>query len=319
MTTGHPPAADAVDLSIIIVNWNTGDLLRDCLGSLPAATEGLSTEVLVVDNASGDGSADMVRAEFPTAVVIESGGNLGFSAGNNLALERATGTAVLLLNPDTVCPPASLVRLFRFLRGKPRAAVAGPRLVDGEGRPTISGGDFPRARFHWFGAIDPLRVFGGDRRSFVPRRNEPSRPVEYVMGACFMMARDALNKVGPLDERFFMYFEETDWCRRAHDAGFEVWYCAETEITHLEGQAAERASRFSILQFQKSYRLYVAKHHGRAAVWGVRLAQAVEYGLKSLLRRLAPGDREENRARASVFALRARLQLRSRIEVSPPR
>jgi GT2 family glycosyltransferase len=318
MTAETSPASAAPDLSIIVVNWNTRDLLRACLASLPAATAGLNTEILVVDNASGDGSPDMVRAEFPEAVLIESGGNLGFSAGNNLGLERATGSAVLLLNPDTVCPPASLARLFRFLAGKPDAAVAGPRLVDGGGRPTISGGSFPRAGFHWAAAIDPRGVLGGDRRTFTPARNEPSRPVEYVMGACFMMSRRGLDAVGPLDERFFMYFEETDWCRRAHDAGLEVWYCAETEITHLEGQAAEKASRFSILQFQKSYRLYLAKHRGRAAVWSVRLAQAVEYGLKSSWRRVAPGDRERNRARAAVFALRARLQLRSRIDVSPP-
>jgi len=307
-----------MNLSIVIVNWNTRDLLRDCLRSLPAALAGLETEVIVVDNASGDGSPAMVRAEFPGVVLVESGGNLGFAAGNNLGLERATGTAVLLLNPDTVCPPASLARLYRFLLGKPGAAVAGPRLVDAGGRPTISGGSFPRTRFHWAGLVDPRGIAGIDRRTFTPARNEPSRPVEYVMGACFLMSRRGLDEVGPLDERFFMYFEETDWCRRARDAGLEVWYCAETEITHLEGRAAEQASRFSILQFQKSYRLYVAKHQGRARVLLFRLAQAAEYGMKALLRRLAPGDRDRNRALARVYGLRAGLQLRSRLDVSPP-
>ena len=126
-----------MDLSVIIVNWNTRDMLRDCLASLPRATEGLETEVLVVDNASSDGSAEMVRNEFPTARVIESGGNLGFSKGNNLALAKARGDGLLLLNPDTVCPPASLARLCRFMNGKRDLAAVGPRLVDGEGNPTI--------------------------------------------------------------------------------------------------------------------------------------------------------------------------------------
>jgi GT2 family glycosyltransferase len=260
----------------------------------------------------------MVRDIHPTTTLIESGGNLGFSAANNLALQQATGSAVLLLNPDTVCPPASLARLFRFLNGKPDAAVVGPRLVDGESRPTISGGDFPGPRHHWNAFFDARNASGRDRRTFTPARDQHSRPVDYVMGACFLMSRRGLDALGSLDERFFMYFEETDWCRRAHDAGLEVWYCAETEITHLEGQAAEQASRFSTLQFQKSYRLYMAKHHGRGGVWAVRLAQAAEYGLKSLLRRMAPGDKTRNRALAEVYGRRARLQLKSRLEVAPP-
>ena len=138
------------------------------------------------------------------------------------------------------------------------------------------------------------------------------------MGACFLIPRSALEKVGTLDDHFFMYFEETDWCYRARQAGLDVWYCAETEITHLEGKAAAKASGFSTEQFQKSYRLFVVKHYGKRAVWGFRLAQFAEFGLKSLLRRLAPTDRVRNRELAETFAFRARLQLRNRIEATPP-
>jgi GT2 family glycosyltransferase len=311
-----------MDLSIIIVNWNTRDMLRDCLASLPAATAGLETEVLVVDNASGDDSVSMVRMEFPAVHVIESGGNLGFSKGNNLALAQASGDGLLLLNPDTVCPPASLARLYRFMNGKQNLGAIGPRLVDGDGRPTISGGYFPRSRYHWFGFLDPRRIWLrgslSERIVFIPQRTEPSRPVEYVMGACFMMPRSAYENLGGLDERFFMYFEETDWCYRAHEKGLDVWYCAETEITHLEGKAAEKASRFSLDQFQKSYRLFIEKHYGNGSVWSFRLAQFCEYGLKSLLRRWAPGDRSKNRGMSDQFSYRAKLQLRSRIEATPP-
>ncbi len=311
-----------MDLTIIIVNWNTRDMLRECLASLPAATEGLATETLVVDNDSHDGSVAMLTEEFPAVQVLESGGNLGFSRGNNLALSRATGDGILLLNPDTVCPPASLARLYGFMRGRQNVGAVGPRLVDGEGHPTISGGYFPRARYHWFGMLDPRRMWlkgpFSHRIVFVPRRQEPSRRVEYIMGACFLMRRPALEKIGALDERFFMYFEETDWCYRAHEAGLEIWYCAETEITHLEGKASEQASRFSIDQFQKSYRLFVDKHYGKTAVWGFRLAQFFEYGSKSLLRRLAPGNRPSNLAMAESYWYRAKLQLKPLIDPTPP-
>ena len=309
-----------MDLSIIIVSWNTRDLLRGCLASLPAATAGLACEIFVVDNASADGSAAMVLAEFPAVRLLESGGNLGFSRGNNLALPHTNGDAVLLLNPDTVCPPLSLVRLFGFLKGKERLGAVGPRLVDGDGNPAISGGWFPRTRDHWLGFWDPKRLlFRGplaERIVFVPDRGETSRVVEYVMGACFMMPRAALELVGPLDERFFMYFEETDWCWRARQAGLDVWYCAETEITHLEGRSAEQASLFSLRQFQRSYRLFVAKNYGRRQVWGFRLAQFAEYGAKATLRRLLPGAK--NRALAAHFATKARLQLAGNIDVTPP-
>ena len=136
------------------------------------------------------------------------------------------------------------------------------------------------------------------------------------MGACFLMPREAVEKIGPLDEQFFMYFEETDWCWRAKQAGLENWYCAETEITHLEGQAAEQASQFSLRQFQKSYRLFVKKNYGPRQVAAFRLAQFAEYSCKSLLRRLIPGDR--NKALARHFAAKARLQFANNLQVDPP-
>ncbi|MCB1183090.1 glycosyltransferase family 2 protein [bacterium] len=309
-----------MDLSIVIVSWNTRELLRGCLASLPAATAGLACEVLVVDNASADGSAAMVRDAFPDAILIESGANLGFSRGNNLALPRAAGDYVLLLNPDTVCPPDSLSRLVAFARGVPRLAVVGPRLVDAAGRPTISGGWFPRARHHWLGALDPRRLlFRGalaDRIVFAPRPDEPSHPVEYVMGACFLMPRAALDAVGPLDEGFFMYFEETDWCWRARALGLAAWFCGEVEVAHLEGQAAAAAGSFGLNQFQVSYRRFVRKNYGPGRVWQFRLAQFAEFSVKSLLRRLVPG--EENRALSAAYAARARLQLRNEITAEPP-
>lgn len=321
-TDPHGRDSQAVDLSLVIVSWNTRELLRDCLASLPQAVGGLATEIFVVDNASRDGSAAMVATEFPHVRLLEAGGNLGFARANNLALPDATGTVVALLNPDTVCPPGSLNRLVGFLNRRPRAAVVGPRLVDERERPTLSWGFFPRARDHWLGFLDPKRLWLrgalGRRIAVAPGRQEPSRPVDYVTGACFLIRREALDAVGNLDERFFMYFEETDWCYRAQAAGWEVWYCAEAEVMHLEGRSAGQAGGFGQRQFQQSYRLFVAKHYGPGRIWQFRLAQFAEYGGKALLRSLAVRDRHANAARAAALWAKARLQLSARVEASPP-
>ena len=323
---GPDADAGAPALSIVIVNWNTAALLRDCLASLPAACGDVTREVLVVDNASRDGSAALVRREFPAVTVLEPGANLGFAAGNNRALPRCRGDFVLLLNPDTVCPPGSLARLVDFARRTPGLGAAGPRLVDADGRPTITWGWFPAPRHHWLGFVDPARRLAfagwGERVVHVPRPDEPSRRVDYVAGACLLMPRAALERVGPLDERFFLYFEETDWCRRAKDAGLAVWYCAECEVVHLEGRAAATVSDFSLRQFQHSYRLFLRKHDGRGRELETRLAQACEYGLKGLLRRLAAlrggPAREANRALARQYGARARLQFVARLDPRPP-
>jgi len=312
-----------VDLSIVIVSWNTRDLLRDCLASLPGATAGLAAETFVVDNASGDGSAAMVGAEFPACRLLEGGGNLGFARGNNLALPLCAGRAVLLLNPDTVCPPGSLAALFACLMATPDAAAAGPTLVDAAGRPVVSWGDFPAARLHLLSLLDPQRRWlpGRLRRAglgVVPAPDSRGGPVDYVTGACLMLRREALAAVGPLDERYFMYFEETDWCRRARSAGWRVYHCPTVRVTHLEGRAAERTGRFRLEQFQHSYRLFMARHGGPGAVARIRAAQFVEYAAKALWRGVAPGDRARNRALARLWWATARLQWRARLDPRPP-
>ncbi len=312
----------ARDLSIVIVSWNTRDLLRDCLASLPASAAGLDWEAIVVDNASRDGTPAMVRAEFPGARLVETGANLGFAAGNNRGLPLAAGAAVLLLNPDTVCPPDQLARLHACLMETPGLAAVGPTLVDAQGRPGVVGGDFPAVRHHLLSLVDPQRRWlprRWRRRGLgrVPAPDDPGGPLDYVTGACLLIRREALAAVGPLDERFFMYFEETDWCRRARAAGWEVRHCAGARVVHLEGRAAERAGAFRPAQFQHSYRLFVAKHYGARRVWQFRAAQFAEYAVKALLRALAPRDRARQRALARAWWRVACLQARGRIE--PPR
>lgn len=315
-------------LSIIIVNWNTRDLLGPCLASLEAALAGLPARTYVVDNASSDGSAEFVRREFPWAELVDAGSNLGFAAANNLVLRRLEGTAVLLLNPDTVCRPGSLAALHAFLAATPRAAAVGPTLTDADGGFTISYGNLPALRYHL------LELLGPPRRRWPPRlrratfaripdRDDRTRKVGYVAGACMMISAEALREVGPLDERFFLYFEETDWCARAARLGWDVYHHAGAEVVHLEGRAAARAGDFALAQFQHSYRLFVAKHHGARRVPLFRAVMCLEYGLKGATRRLLalrPGlGRARNAALADNFLRQARLQLRGDVAPTPPR
>ncbi len=321
------------DLSIVIVSWNTRELLRGCLASLPAATAGVATEVLVVDNASRDGTPTMVQADFPDVVLIESGGNVGFAAGNNLALARARGRAILLLNPDTICPPGSLAALVDRLDRLPMAAAVGPALIDGAGAPTAAWGDEPSLRHHLIGILDPARRWlprrwreaglGRLASSACLTQGSPDPAtgayvVDYVKGACLLMRAEALSRVGPFDDGFFLYFEETDWCRRARTANWRVYLCPDVMVVHLEGKAAGQVSDFSLRQFQTSYRRYLAKHHGPGVVPAYRLAQVVEYGGKALARTLAAGDRQQNRALARAHWTRAKLQFVSRLRAAPP-
>lgn len=309
------------DLSIIIVNWNTRDLLRACLASLPGATAPCDCEIFVVDNGSRDGSVAMVRDLFPQVILIEAGANLGFARANNLALARTSGRAVLLLNPDTVCPPGSLARLLAAADRHPDHGGFGPLLVGADGEPVTSYGNFPALRFHWLRPLAGLPFGRCWRRwsgfTHVPDREEPDRTVDYVVGACLLMTRTALEQVGCLDERFFLYFEETDWCLRARRAGLPVRLITAVEVVHLEGQAAELASRFSLLQFHDSHRRFMAKHRRRGTVPHLRLALFWAKGLQAAWHALH-GCSPRRRRLARRYAFEAALQLRADLRPEPP-
>jgi N-acetylglucosaminyl-diphospho-decaprenol L-rhamnosyltransferase len=276
---------------------------------------------MVVDNASSDDSAGMVRSAFPDVVLIEPGINLGFARANNVALNQAKGRAVLLLNPDTVCPQGSLFRLLETADSNPGYGAYGPMLVARDREPTTSYGNFPSLRHHW---LRPLACLPLGRRwrlwsrfTHVPRRGDPDRIVHYIMGACLLIPRAALERVGLLDERFFLYFEETDWCLRARRAGLPARLCNAVEIVHLEGRAAQIVSRFSLVQFQHSYRQFMTKHAGRGAVRLLRLALFWEKGLQAFRHSLFFWSRR-HRALTRRYAFEARLQLQSDLGQAPP-
>jgi GT2 family glycosyltransferase len=309
------------DLSIVIVNWNTRDLLRQCLASLASAVGDLDYEVLVMDNDSVDGSLDMVTSGFPGVAAENTGGNLGFARANNLALPRTRGRHVLLLNPDTICPAGSLAALVAAAARHPGCGAVGPMLTEADGSPTISSGQFPRPRFHW---LRPLSVLPLDRRwrtyasfTYVPEHGDPDRLVDYVAGACMLIPRDSLEAVGLLDEQFFLYFEETDWCLRAWRLERPIVLVPSVAVVHLEGRAAELVSRFSLAQLQQSYRQFLLKNHGPRAVMHARVAQAWEKGWQWLWHTVLAWQ-PRHRTLAARYGFELGLQLRHDIAPLPP-
>lgn len=275
------PASD-LDLAIVILNYNTRDLLRDCLHSVFASENLLVFQVCVVDNASTDGSAEMVAAEFPQAHLIANRANRGFSTGNNDALrwfgfgeEARNGLQVaryaLLLNPDTVVPPTALVEMVRFMDERPHIGVAGPRVRRPDGSlDRACRRSFPTPEVSFFRMVGLSKIFPQSRRfnayNMAFYAEDAVHPVDSVVGAFMMLRREALTKVGLLDEGFFMYGEDLDWAKRIKDAGWEVWYNGQVEITHVK-EAASRQSSKSRIDFYEAMWIFYAKHYRQETNW----------------------------------------------------
>jgi len=250
-------------LSIIIVTYNSRGHIDACLASLTRTPPTVDHEIVVVDNASIDGTATAVRERWPAARVIEAGANLGFAAANNLGIRQTFGELVLLLNPDTAVRPGAVDRLVELLDARRDAAVVGPRLVDGDGRPELS-----------FGAmISPLAelrqkmlVGGNDRHvplisGYVERLTRHARQVDWVSGACLMVRRTDAEAAGLMDERYFMYTEDVDFCAAIRARGRAVLFTPAAEVLHLRGQSASTAPRSTEAAYRRSQLAFYEKHH----------------------------------------------------------
>lgn len=226
-----------VDLSIVIVNWNTRALLLDCLASVYHTVRGLSFEVFVVDNASSDGSVAAVRQEYPLARIIENENNLGFAAANNKALRQMAGRYALLLNTDAVLTEGAVNRLFRFMEENPRVAMGCGQLLNANGSKQNSIANFPTL-LTLLGNESILRILWP--KKFPSKRREYAEPipVQSCIGACLMVRKAAMDEVGLLDERYFFFMEETDWARAMLKAGWESWFVPGVRTYHLQGQSA---------------------------------------------------------------------------------
>ena len=238
-----------------------------CLRSLTAAAPAIDHEIVVVDNASTDGTPEHVRTRWTAVRLIDAGGNVGFSKGNNIGIRQTRGDLVLLLNPDTVVPPRAIDTLASTLDATPGAAVVGPRIVDGSGRAELSFGSMvsPLAELR-----QKVLVRGSERGTplvagLVERMTRVRRQVDWVSGACLMIRRDDLDSVGLLDERFFLYLEDVDLCAGVRARGRTVIFTPEAEITHLRGRSRASALSATQIAYRRSHVAFYEKHHPRWA------------------------------------------------------
>ena len=267
-TTHHSPPTP--DLSIIIVSWNVRDLLRDCLRSVFENVGALRLEVIVVDSASADGSAEMVADEFPQVVLVACDENVGFPKGNNIGMGRASGRYLLLLNPDTVVIEDALPKCIAYIEQHPQVGVVGAQLLNDDLTVQSSRRRFPTL---WTGIFEStwLQPYAPQallREYYVEDVDDgATAAVDWVMGAFMLTRREIFESVGGMDEAYFMYSEELDWCRRIKTAGWEIIYYPEAQIIHYQGKSSEQASTLRHINFNRAKLRYFRKYHGvRAAV-----------------------------------------------------
>jgi GT2 family glycosyltransferase len=255
-------------VSILIVNWNTRGHLAACLESIRRSNPACVEEVIVVDNDSADGSPEMVEQQFPEVVLIRSGGNLGFAKGNNLAMSRARGSLFALVNSDALVHPGCLETLTEYLDQHPDVGLAGPRVLGGDGLLQRSCRHLPGPWNTLCRALALDRVFGArgifSGYEVSPAQHEVLREAE-VLSGCFCVARrSAVDQVGGLDEQFFFYGEDIDWCRRFKDGGWKLAFIPQATATHFGGGSTSKAPlRFSV-EILKATVKYWRKHHGVA-------------------------------------------------------
>jgi N-acetylglucosaminyl-diphospho-decaprenol L-rhamnosyltransferase len=240
-----------VTLSIIIVSFNARSDLERCLASLTTAPPAVPHEIIVVDNASSDGSREAARAA--GAHVIDTGANLGFARATNVGIRASGGVDLLLLNSDTIVPPGAIDRLLHELDRSPDVAVVGPRLVDAGGRPELSFG-------RMIGPLNELRQ-KWRARGDVDRLTRQSHYPDWVSGACLLVRRSDAEAVRLLDERYFMYAEDVDFCAAIRARGRRVLFTPAVEVVHQRGRSAARAPASTGRAYRRSQMAFYEKHH----------------------------------------------------------
>lgn len=250
-------------LSIVIVTYNSRRDIARCLDSLRRHPPRASTEIIVVDNASPDETAQLVRQDWPDVRVLDAGGNVGFARANNIGIRASSGEFVLLLNPDTEATGTAIDMLVACLERTPEIGALGPHIVDSEGRPELSWGSMISP---WAEAWQKLLVTGHERRlplisHLVERRTGHSRDVDWVSGACLLARRTDLDAVGLLDERYFLYTEDVDLCASLRRRGQRVHFLADARIVHHRGQSAASAPAATRTAYRRSHLAFYEKHH----------------------------------------------------------
>jgi len=251
-----------MDLSIIILNYNNSELLKKCLASVFNPVRKISFEVVVVDNASTDDPLIMIKRDFPPVKVIVNSENLGFSKANNQGISQSSGKYCLLLNNDTIVKPGAFEVLAEFMERHPSCGACGPKLLNEDGSLQRQGGLFGSS---FWNASEPKRA-------------------QFLTGACLMVRREVINKIGLLDENLYFYNEDLDWCRRIKKAGWEIYYVPAAGVIHLGGYSTKR--EFNKKMFVEGFRgglYFCRKHYGAFAFHIYRFALALLFPFELLL------------------------------------
>jgi len=248
-------------LSVIIVNWNTKDLLCECVDSLTQALKKIDTEVFVVDNGSLDGSAAAVREKFPGVRLIENQVNIGFARANNQAISSSSGGYLLLLNPDTQVKDQAIERMLSFMNTHGEVGLVGVQLLNADGSKQNSIANFPSLATELLNKSLLRWLFP---KRFPGKETDYTGPIEVdsVIGACMMVRRKALEQIGLLDEKFFLFLEETDWCYRMKKAGWKIYHIPQAEILHFQGKSAEAEKGKARIEYYRSRYHYFRKNRG---------------------------------------------------------
>ncbi len=293
-----------MDLSVVIVNWNTCDMLAQCLASVQSEKARLSQaniEVFVVDNASSDNSLQMIREQFPWVRLIANSQNVGFAQANNQAIQAACGEFVLLLNSDTYLHMDALGSLLRFMEHNPRAGGIGPHLLNADGTLQLSCHPMltPEREFWRLSFLD----------QFWPRATYPMekwdmnipRPVDVIKGACLLLRHSALDQVGLLDNRYFMYTEEVDLCFRLLKAGWQLWYVPSSRVTHFGESSSRQVAEEMYVQLYRSKVQFYRKTGGEQRARAFKLLVTAAYLPRLMIASLQARRKTAWKPRANTY------------------
>lgn len=271
-----------MQISVIIVNYNAGQYIVHCLASLEAQLTGIDYEICVVDNASTDGSVGLVEQQFPRVQIVLNEYNAGFSAGINAGLRRTTGEYVIWVNPDSLFLNNGVEAMLRFMRTYPEAGVLGPQIINNNGSIQLSCRSFPSyhtALFNRYSLLTQLFPHNRYSNQYLQTGWDHASPreVDWVSGACLLHRREVVEQLGGLDERFFMYSEDVDFCLRARQHDWKIYYVPALKVLHHIGGSSRQIPYRMVVERHRSMWLYYAKHFSRnplkdiavgAGIWG---------------------------------------------------
>jgi GT2 family glycosyltransferase len=270
-----------IHLSVIIVSWNTKEYLLRCLKSVFRTERSHSWEVIVIDNGSQDGSEKEAKQLFPEIRLIANEKNLGFAKATNQGIKHASGKCLLLLNPDTEVREGAIEALMSFMESHPDAGIAGAQLLNGDGSKQNSIANFPSLATELLNKSLLRRFFP---EKFPGKESVYSGPMEVdsVIGACLIARREAIEEVGILDEDYFLFFEETDWCYRMKKTGWRVFHLPQAEVVHFQGRGAETKKREAKVEYYRSRYRFFRKNRGEIQCFLLLIGLVLKLGVELL-------------------------------------